>query len=1385
MHQAPYQHAHTTSSTFHTNAQAPYPGAGAVPLASPNSAPAIASTSNGAAGMVNGAGRSQGGYGAYGGVAVPSGAVHGAVAPHLARAGSAASTPAHSPAMGQGAFYVNALAGSASASAGANPERRDGASPPKKKKRRDGDRPVYDWGKEELFKRRAEVMGRAKALAMQGTLRIELILEKSSTMPALRKAGLPTHGQQVKEFPTPKPLLPGTTLQDYLSTFHAWSAWTASVEVSTFPINGALVACFLADRVPVIAQRPKTVFILEQYRKATVDAFVNLGLLSMDEITAKERKLKDTPPMLHLFDWAQWRLVVKEAGRALARWKAITELAPASHPSLHSQPSHSRSASQSSTPGPVSSSSANAPLVSHSSASQAARPTLPHAPNGSQTFPQSSAAPSPHLTTASDYQQRHPSVVNPPHPTPTVSTSSHAFALQPPVIPLAPAHQYPPVLPAPPPAGQSVTVKVKAAPPLGPSSQATLVQAAAPLSAKARGKQRESAGGQEGSFAVAAARPIQPAPQAAGAPQLVPLAPAMQAPAPAPAPAPAAPKRKRRTSQKALAAVELPSEDQAEEAAFFAAAAELQDALAEFTVAKAVAAARLGQAVEQPRGAADQAHPFSDYLPLPLPRAEMSGNIARCRDSRDGLNVLRPPPAVAKPQHLEITSQPLPPALPFDASFNLVAPLFIAYPQALRPVAPADIPTISNYAYSLGQSAVSQLHEEPGAAECFPPGSDIHELEVRRRLAETARRTILRVPMEELPPAREPLAARQARERTLRLLEVHAQEQKRKREAEENERRATVEKEKGKVRIAEGDKGEPDKPASRPPSPSTPAEPTFPFASAPPAPSATKTPSASGTTTPAVISPATASPASASRPLHRPSLGAIGSVASAPAVPGTRPRSGSTGMRRRPSIGNGDVHPLLKIYASASGQVRSLARAKAAEIKGVPSDEVAAGLANATARLSQSPMLGMKHPRLHTNPNSPQVGWGSALPAPDASASNGAAKGAASASLAQNSPAASSRPRMASPPLVPIPLAPVEEVADGAPGGEEGPDADVDMAEPEEEERAAEPPVPTGETALGMIVELSDTIVAVPAQAASSSPVPTPATLTPVDPVAPTVGPSADSPDQPAASRTTSPAAAEVEAAPSTPNGKTTAPAASASPTSALSSFGSFAKATVGAVTSAAKALPGFAGFGSNGSLSPSSRSGSPASPSGSPAPVASTSKATATPPPSSSSSKATPPAGTPAPGSRGPRKCGVCGSQQCPGRGGRQWCKQGKGAGEVGASASPAGRSVSETTGKGGAPAKDKGKGKERARDSDDDDSDDDDEEIVAASLVPRKRPASDDLTPPPAAAKKKEVDRTVYPNPLRDVPKEWLAVSDPIMPFTMHNRSRRKSRSRSRSKS
>ncbi|EGU13335.1 putative Sulfite oxidase [Rhodotorula toruloides ATCC 204091] len=146
-------------------------------------------------------------------------------------------------------------------------------------------------------------------------------------------------------------------------------------------------------------------------------------------------------------------------------------------------------------------------------------------------------------------------------------------------------------------------------------------------------------------------------------------------------------------------------------------------------------------------------------------------------------------------------------------------------------------------------------------------------------------------------------------------------------------------------------------------------------------------------------------------------------TSSTSALPTVRPRADSTGaMRRRASVSGALVHPLAHLYAQAPGAMRQQLRDMSADIRGVPSDSTAGALAQATSRIAALRPNGL-------SAASPRIG-------------------------------SSKSPALASPPLVPMPLDGVDEAGDSVMNGSGT-----------ARQETVEPPVPSGSTALGVIVD--------------------------------------------------------------------------------------------------------------------------------------------------------------------------------------------------------------------------------------------------------------------------------------------------------------------------
>ncbi|GAA6006679.1 hypothetical protein JCM10207_005016 [Rhodosporidiobolus poonsookiae] len=1425
-------HAHTSISPAHTHAP-PYPTASSAP-AHTNIHPAVNAppTTNGAAaGAAATAGSSAGAVRANGTV--------GAAHPSNNFPSTSTAPPRSAGLPAPYAPPAADLQPTVQAGLPAKHEVSTAVEPPAKKRKVDGSTYWQRVTKTELFAKREAYLKQAHKLAQEGGLSIELVLEKTGTMPALKAAKLPTHPEHLKEYGDQLTVLPGTEIKDYLSTFRHWARWTAKVDVATFPISGPLVAYFLCDCVPVLADRPKTIYILEQYRKATSTVIDNLGGLSRQELVAREQKHHGSTLLAAWSEvkWAEWMWAIKEAMVPLRKFKSLQELAPAvvpaepaplqrpaapAHPAAHPAPPplrarHSFSGAQPGapaavgfgSPAPVGRSISGSPNLSHQpfqqapqprqpSASDHSRPPTPHhpphPPSRVQAAQQPTAGAHPFLNPPTFANPALQAVHRLPAPAPSpVLSSAHAPASAPgPSYTARPHHQpaatqpivfRPPILPLMPTMSEKARGKQRAVEP--PSAPPISAQATAPVPAAADPHSNRLVVRLKPSSAPAVAPALASAPIEAGPPA-------------------ALPPRKRRKRSKVIT---LSAAEQAEEDAFYLAVADVQAALAEYDAAVRFDAARRAIPIARP-AMLEPAKIFGDYIPVAVPLDFLAGTTVYEPIACDPLNALRPPvnSRRLRPQLLNFTSTQLEPVASPERCFTLAPQHFLAWPDALGD------PRLRGQLSAQRQQEVwthSRAFRDDTARVLDPAlRADERETALQSLVAQRARGVFTSTLTADEIVAREPAAARKARAETTRLLAVHKAEirvrkgaeqskaavgsaakpapehvlaapekakelaaEQKKGPAVEQQNEVAVEQEKDKEVESAPDKDHtaapsaadareppavtasprpsPPAPSSKQPSPTSAAgrpsppsavgEPAASSKSAPPAPTSTAEAS------PTIPSPAARSPAL--RPHARPSLGNIGPAASAPAVPTGRPRANSgAGMKRRPSVGGGDVHPLAAIYASVPEQMRLLARHKAAGIKGIPSDAEAGALAAVTGRMA-SPLLGHKL-KLSASANASPAGSPSILP----SALLGGSEGSKRASPVAEKQAKEVRPspqpqpqsqaRLASPPLVPLP-----DGKESPPAMQVDASGDVEMSEATVAKQTAEPPVPTVSTALGVIVEDEGT-----EQASTVSP---PSSAAPAP--APAPAPAAQL-DSPSTSRPASP--------PSRPS--------TASP-SRFAALGSFARSTVGALAAAAGALPGLSSFSASppakASASPQMASSStPSAASPQPPTVASSSTdkpvaAVATPAaspspspipsPSPSTSKATDPAPSPSPAAaapRGPRHCKVCGSSTCPGRGGRQWCQQGK-----------------ESSGGKGSPSLDKGKGKERAVDA------------PSPSSQPGARAAEGAMLPPVVPRKAKEQDKdkgkekakAPEPEPIRPcdlhrTAAAWLRASDPVMPFS-----------------
>ncbi|GAA5862739.1 hypothetical protein JCM8547_003531 [Rhodosporidiobolus lusitaniae] len=1478
----PAQHAHSATPTPYTNQPAPF--AGATFVNNNNTGGAASGPGQYVQGMSGGWGAASGGAGTgAGGLSASSG-----LPPPWAPPGhGSAPPPSAAPPSLTGPGHRRSLSSSTLGSP-APPRAGSGSVSPRKK--RDDENSTRNWSKERLLSVKDVYMARLREVASKGGLRIELLLESTATVPALKTAHLPTHPSQLEKYGPLLPTVPGVVIpQDYLRFFHLWTGWATKVGVPTFPISGMLAALFLIDEVPSLAGRPAAVFVLEQYRKATTPAFESLGTMEKKVELIRTDDL-DKEPQLRYWgegEWKDWMGLAREARTPLGRWKAIQELAPAvPTPAVRPPPvvSDPQPPYQCTTPQIAQPPSYPTPAPpTMSQPSSYAPPTFPQPSSyAPPTFsqPSSRAPPHPQASTQPAYPAPRPAFP-PSHPAQHPPTASPSATAQPPrsqngqprskglvtlqaaqarvavavqaqqaaqaskfVLPLH-ARSASPVHP--PTASSSVIYRIPSQPMLGstapvarsmPSTSAQPLQPIAPapvhvplarpsipLSDKARGKQR-------------AVEPveIQPAPVQAA------LAAGGTSSSGVVGSASAVPKR-RGPVPKWLRDPDLPPAEQAEEDAFDRAVASLQAAL----TANLAARQAVQQRADAARGPAElrPSVPFGDYLPILIP-CDFTPSIALgpTLPQTDPLNILRAAPSLPlPPAPLAITSTPLDPLLNPNLSFGLHPAQLHVYPSALHP--PRRNPDGSFESFRLahalrqryGLEVVAVARAQPG----LPPlqeGTDEFERAVNERLVPGARAAMVLQPLELREEwVREPKGRREAREKTRRVLEEYerekAQEEERvERERLEKKREKEVESEKGKeaekkkqdeTQLAERSgaqsgaeqteedevadelrelgggaekavkRAQPSAPQPRPDSPATPVINLF-AASPPPDP-------VTASTSASTNSPSLASSSSLPRP-RRPSLSQNGPAASAPVVPSAgRGANPAAGMKRRPSVGGapngngGSVHPLAKFYASVPEQVRMRALATAAGFKGVPSDGEAQALAAVTSRMSMSPSIGSgKHRSLHSSSNnaSPMLGEGMGLSSPrmqhsplvgsEGLAAKVKERQMAAAAAKQvppgpATPAPVPKPRPASPPLVPIPFGSAEKSKDAS-SPEQDADGDVETADVAESSSTskkqtikgpAEPVLPTGTTALGVIVELPvaaeitqpsppvvDSSAAAPASTTSTSarPVVTPAPLASTS--------TAHSPP-PIASPT-----AIAELSPSTASLPETAPPAPSPSPSRFSLF-SAAKSAVEAVATAI-------GFG-GGSPSPSSKAvaaaagaqpsptravpaqSSPAqasaaapSPRAPATPVASASSSSSAPLASPSSASPSHTVSTPssfgataAGGTstfkRGPRTCATCGRSDCKGRGGRMWCENSGSATKEKVGGSPlAGPPLTPSS-------LSNAKGKE---------------EELAEGGAGKKR-LSPVPPPRPPLPKQKEV-----PHPASKLPWAWQKASEPVMPFS-----------------
>lgn len=154
---------------------------------------------------------------------------------------------------------------------------------------------------------------------------LENVLESNTTLPALHEAKLPTSIPKLSEYRPhmlSRRLVPGIDPDLFLTTFQRWYKFTLEVGVSTFPICGPVVAEFLRQETTLASgERPKLVWILEQYRKGTIQGFVDRSSRDPQLRKTLEQKWGQQ-------EWALWERYVDLSRFTLGDWKTIEELAP-------------------------------------------------------------------------------------------------------------------------------------------------------------------------------------------------------------------------------------------------------------------------------------------------------------------------------------------------------------------------------------------------------------------------------------------------------------------------------------------------------------------------------------------------------------------------------------------------------------------------------------------------------------------------------------------------------------------------------------------------------------------------------------------------------------------------------------------------------------------------------------------------------------------------------------------------------------------------------------------------------------------------------------------------------------------------------------------------
>ncbi|GAA5917555.1 hypothetical protein JCM8208_001944 [Rhodotorula glutinis] len=735
--------------------------------------------------------------------------------------------------------------------------------------------------------------------------------------------------------------------------------------------------------------------------------------------------------------------------------------------------------------------------------------------------------------------------------------------------------------------------------------------------------------------------------------------------------------------------------------------------------------------------------PYGDYVPGPIKATQSLRSLAAPSPiMRDPLNALKPPPSTWPPPPVIPTFTASPQSFPADLSttVRLTAPPFLTYPSALEPLTPHLANKTWKYAADLSQH-VERLMASTASNLTAPltlADADALEIARKRILATTMHDSLAKNVVGALPDVAEPVEARRMRKR---IKKARRREKKARQERERGARRADGgEKEPEVIELVDsGDEGETgtvtgmttpmdvdsvgageagtgsEGPSvtvkeKQPPLQKVDqavAKPSTPSAAAP-VPALAPVADTAAPSTPAPPAPAAAPP-----PPARPADNSTSSsVDAAPAAdPSTAaPAPASASFPPRPTLPGALSAPVVPGSRERSNSQGAMLRRPSVSGPGIhPLAQHYATVPSSTRQMFRD-----KANELRGADPVALARATARLTSP--ALRNEAALAGSSARGSPRLGAGSGGPSLAvaSPPLVPITLRPVGAGREG--GGAAGA-VKADEARPVE---AHAPQKPT--TALGMSIETpamstvaretspsSDVVQAQVRVSAEKhgSPRPAPVVEKASSPAAPAA--------KPAASVSTAPSA---EPTPATVVEEEPSPAAKSVASSGASTLTAAARATVTAVGAAAKALVPDDGSSTASPASapalapPQKRVVVPAAGPGveAVAPSAPVAPAAAAAPANATTKKP-----------RSKAACPSCHSAACPGRRLPNLCAQRQ----------PSASSSS------------------------------------SSSVVPAKRSAAPselepDVEPEP------EPERKRRPHPLRNVSRAWLAVSEPLMPFT-----------------